>query len=888
MSIIKKILKPFSKPFDKFLKKYKLDKAVFVSYIFFLLSLFFVIERTYEILYTLFTGVGAWYWPPILYAFAFACIGISFAYGCSSSFVKTPSDKIKFTIWGALGLYILSFSMIVQWGNKFLWMILLKIPNFKYVIEHMPETILPAIKYGCYGIPIFTLPWIINWYINRIKDDSKYTDSIEEFEGVVPPDPYLATGPFTCEVALCVDAKSNKTVMTPEKRRYESTLIQGATGTGKTATMIEPMCAHDIEKKFFFKEISKRLGYVALQSGLATINTPVTNEYLNENFSLNYLTPKENRLDEYLNLLKDIILYHDKETNQIYYKDVGLTLVAPDAECIGRVREVAKCYNAKVNYIDPLDPTSLGMNPFVLEDPAQVAVIISTVLKGMYEADSGGESNLFFAQVTQQALENLTILLKVMYPIMHNGDMPTLEDMLKMLYDFSLVEQACEELKKDPVLFDEYKVLVGYFERNFYKPPVNINGYEIPGVIGSGRKETEKFLYGAITQLDNLLRHPGVKQIICNRDNNINFDKALANGEIITLCSQKGTLANILSKAFGMFFILAFQYAVLRRPGTEDNRVPHFLYIDEFPDYLNKETETCFTQFRKYRCGMVVSIQNLSQLERTASMKYYKDVVLTNTKTQVIFGDTNYSDSEYWSNEFGINEKWVWGGENLKPGEDLSKSQGLSGVKKDDKKKFKSHKIQELGFKTCAYRTKDATGKNKVGKGKTDFVNKKHKQPHPSKEYNFNPFLPDEYKNSDETTDYFSGVDNITEVEIIQDNQTNNVSYTNDIIQEIYNPTIEVTQTEILEEKNNNVIENIVKEENTKNSNDIIFDDFDIVFDSKSNNPNISDEELLNNAEDNQNNIEIKKKKTISIDDLDNNNNTIIFDTSNDEDDGDY
>lgn len=840
------MIKTLSKKFDKLLDKYKLDKAVFITYIFFLLSLFFAIDRLYEIFYIMIVGVATTYWHPFLYAFAIACPAISFAYSCSSKFAKTPKHKIKFAVMAAISIYITVLSMMFEWINKIIWIVLVKLENFPFIIENMPEVILPAVKWGTFVAPLFTIPLVVNWYINKIKDDSKYTDSIEDYAGRVGPKDFVATGPYTCDTQLCIDVKTSKPVVTPEKRRYESTLIQGATGTGKTATIVEPMCAYDIEKKFFFKEMSKELGYHALRTGLAKLNKPLSNEFLNYNFSLSYLTPNENRYDEYLKLVNKLVLYEDKENKQIYYKDIGLTLVAPDAECIGRVREVASCYNMKVNYIDPLDPTSLGMNPFILEDPAQVAVIISTVLKGMYESENGGESNIFFAQVTQQAMENLTILLKVMYPRMNNGAMPTLEDMLKMLYDFNLVEQTCEELKKDPVLFEEYKVLVGYFERNFYKPPVNINGFEIPGIVGSGRKDTEKFIYGAITQLDNLLRHPGVKNIICSRDNNINFDEALENGEIITLCSQKGALANVLSKAFGMFFILAFQYAVLRRPGTENTRTPHFLYIDEFPDYLNKETETCFTQFRKYRCGMIVAIQNLSQLERTANMKYYKEVVLTNTKTQIVFGDLNYDDSMYWSKNFGIVEKWVWGGESLNPGDDLSQPKGLSGVKKDDKQKFKPHKLVELGFKACAYKTKDATGKSKIGKGKTDFINPKHKKPHNPKIFNFDPFLFGDYKT--ETTDFFSGDDTGYSNNTTESIDANIVDENTNINENAY--TYDESQFNTDAQNNNNI-------NNTPSYND---DSFNIVFD------------------DDNSSKKKEKKKSVVIDDLyDNSDNVIIL-----------
>ena len=39
-----------------------------------------------------------------------------------------------------------------------------------------------------------------------------------------------------------------------------------------------------------------------------------------------------------------------------------------------------------------------------------------------------------------QALENITIMLKEMYPRLNGGNIPNLEDMLKMLTNFDLVE----------------------------------------------------------------------------------------------------------------------------------------------------------------------------------------------------------------------------------------------------------------------------------------------------------------------------------------------------------------------------------------------------------------------------------------------------------------
>ena len=355
----------------------------------------------------------------------------------------------------------------------------------------------------------------------------------------------------------------------------------------------------------------------------------------------------------------------------------------------------------------------------------------------MYGSDSKGSSDPFFTQVTIDAFQNLTILLKEMYPILHNGEMASLEDMLELLYNFDAVEAMTEEMKKIPELEQKYKLLIKYFEKNFYKPSLNINGYEIPGTKGSGRKDTEKFLYGAITQLNNLVRNPGLKAALCGKKNVIDFDKALANGSVITACSRKGDLGIIQAKAFGMFFILQFQDAVLRRKGNEESRTPHFLYIDEFPEYITKDMDVMFTLFRKYRCGVTIAIQNLSQLEKSGH-SYYRQTVLANTKTQIVFGDTVPEDSVYWNSAFGMEKK---ADKSTSYNIDAEGLHGKTQLNVKDKERIKVHKLAELGFGSMFYKTKTANGKTIFGEGKTSFLAPKYKQKQNTLMFNFEKYM---------------------------------------------------------------------------------------------------------------------------------------------------
>jgi len=691
---------------------------------------------------------------PYLFAVLIACPALFFSYLVNSKLdiVKTDKGKVHWFMITLVGMATIVGFMAITWLNEAIWWGLKQIPNYEKVRNLYPGVFAPAIKTICLVGPFVCIFRLID-YLTMILREEDYTKGIAGFCGLNVAKPVDNVGPFSCETVICRNPNTAEEIVVPEKKRMEATLVQGATGTGKTATVLFPMSARDIEKKYFFREYSKKLAYSLLKKGIAYIEGPFTNEYINRNFRLELVKPKKGLEREFYEALDKVILYRDKSTGEVVYRNLGITVVENDGKYVSDFTKVANNYDFDVCTIDPISPeTTLSINPFAIEDPAKCASIIADVLKSMQQSE-GGKEETFFAQVTLDAFQNLAILLKEMYPILHNGEMPSLEDMLTLLYNFDSVEEMVEDMKKIPELEQKYKLLISYFEKNFYKPSLNINGYEIPGTRGSGRKDTEKYLYGAITQLNNLLRHPGLKKALCGKTNVINFTEAIQNGKLITACSRKGELGIIQSKAFGMFFILQFQDAVLRRTGNEDSRIPHFLYIDEFPEYINKEMDVMFTLFRKYRCGVTIAIQNLSQLDKN-NTSYYRQTVLANTKTQIVFGDTVPEDSEYWNKAFG-QEKKVDKDSSFDPSTGDVKRKMTIKVK--DKERFKVHKIQENKFGSIYYKTKNAKGNSVFGEGKVSFIDSKYLQKHPAYEYNFEKFMVVKPIDSD-----FTSVEKIT------------------------------------------------------------------------------------------------------------------------------
>lgn len=709
------------KYFDKFLKFLKTDRNTFLTYILTVVTIYLAVDRLVEMLFIFLSGVSVSYWGPVQYTLAIACPIFAFLFSGSSSFVKSDQIKLSFFYIYCIALYIIGISMVVQWLNLLMWLLLMATPGYVSIVSELSNLIQPAFQSIAVYIPLMTFYPVFRKLYRSINDTRDLKDSIMDYGGIDLSGKKENTGAYSVELPLFSDKKTGQTVKLTEQGRFQSVFVCGVSGSGKTSMLFEPMMAKDLEKKYFFKEASKELGYTALKTGLATLKYPYDNNYLNKNFNLNMLSPTLGKEKLFKAYLRKMISYDSVEP---VYRDLGFTSISPDYESTSRILEVANNFNIPVNLIDPSNSNSPGLNPFAFEDPVKIAIIISSVLKEMYTYAGTDLEESFRQNVTLQAVENVSILLKEMYPRLNGDLLPNLEDMLNMFNDFSLVEKMCKQLEEIPELATKYRLQLGYFKKNFYADGVN-------------KLETEKYISSAATQLDTLLRVQGVRNILCNRSNNLNYDNLLANGEITLVCTRRGDLGATVHTAFGLFFLLLMQYSVLRRPGNEKSRIPHFLYIDEFPDFITHATTNMFTLYRKYRVGLIVSAQNLRQLGEQKKSKY-RETILANCANKFVFGNNTPEDNEWWSKELGDKREWTF-----KYNYDTSKLEYDS--KYNDavfkwKENYSPGKVQALKFKQCFYKVKDLKGKNLVGVIKVDYLDAKYKEQQYSKPYNFSRF----------------------------------------------------------------------------------------------------------------------------------------------------
>ena len=708
---------------DKFLKKLNASRNTFATYVLTLITIYLVVDRIVEMLFMIFTGVSYSYWGPIQYTLALACPIFAYLFSGKSEFSTSNAQKVSIFYIFIIGLTVIAISMFMQWLNLGVWLFLISVPGYSDLVTNFSELFRPALTAISAFLPIVIGYKVFNFLYFGVNDSLDETRSIWDYGGIDLSDKSEGRGSYTCEVYLCKDKDTGKSITIPETSRYQSLFVCGGSGSGKTSLVFEPLIARDIERKFFFREVSKELGFTALKTGIAYLNKPYDNEYLNANFNLNMLIPADGKEDIYKTFMKKIIL---SDLPEITYKNCGITVLSPDREISDHMINVCKNYQIPYNVIDPLDSSSIGLNPFVYDDTNKIAITISSALKSMYNDKYEDLEASYREDFAIRAIENVAILLKEMYPRMNEGALPNLEDMLKMFTNFDLIEKMCEIMAHDVDLKEKYSVQIAYFKKYFYKN-------------ASAREDAETKIYSVASQLDNLLRIQGVKNILCNRYENINFDKMLSDAQITFVCTRRGDLGSTGSKAFGLFFLISMENAVLRRPGNESSRVPNFLYIDEFPDYICRETEAIFTMYRKYKVGSIISAQNLSQLDAHSSKENYRKTILSNCVNKIFTGNGIKEDLEWWQVEFGKHREWVMS--NTIDFDKMKYDSKHGGVSWDYVNNFSVGKLQgAIGDKDCVYKIKDIGGKFLIGPGKLGFLESKYKEPQKVKIYDFGKY----------------------------------------------------------------------------------------------------------------------------------------------------
>ncbi|MEI6425927.1 MAG: TraM recognition domain-containing protein [Candidatus Absconditabacteria bacterium] len=108
-----------------------------------------------------------------------------------------------------------------------------------------------------------------------------------------------------------------------------------------------------------------------------------------------------------------------------------------------------------------------------------------------------------------------------------------------------------------------------------------------------------------------------VRNIIGQPKSAFNFGQAMQENKIILCKLAKGLVGEENSKLIGRMVAMQIKLAALKRAAIEEkDRVPFFLYVDEFQNYVSQSFESILSEARKYRLGLTMAHQYMDQLHQ--------------------------------------------------------------------------------------------------------------------------------------------------------------------------------------------------------------------------------------------------------------------------------
>lgn len=107
-----------------------------------------------------------------------------------------------------------------------------------------------------------------------------------------------------------------------------------------------------------------------------------------------------------------------------------------------------------------------------------------------------------------------------------------------------------------------------------------------------------------------------VRNVIGQPKSGFKFFDAMNQKKIILCNLSKGLTWEINSQLIGRMFAMQIKLAALKRASiAEEHRVPFFLYVDEFQNYVSQSFESVLSEARKYRLGLCIAHQYIEQLK---------------------------------------------------------------------------------------------------------------------------------------------------------------------------------------------------------------------------------------------------------------------------------
>lgn len=331
----------------------------------------------------------------------------------------------------------------------------------------------------------------------------------------------------------------------------------------------------------------------------------------------------------------------------IQNQEIGVIVLEPKGDLAQKIKMMSEHYKRPAKYFDPAMDDCPHFNPLAGRE-IDVVENIATTFRML-----NPDSPTFFLDLNEQLVRNAVKVLKRLDKSEGiEGKNATLINLSRLLQNSGgqgrdIIQRFSRINSRTESEAAENRDIAAWFLNDYF--PERSKIYENTSGI---RSQVSKICS------NEFLREVLNPDVMAGEHNDIDFDKALAEGEVICISTAQGVLRD-LSRFLGYFIILQLQSAVFRRPGNENTRRACMLYIDEFQTYSTPGFADMLTMGRSYRVASHLATQARSQMAMGGGRdgRNFVNLVSTNARNVVLFPGCSYDDAKYYSDQFGEYEK---------------------------------------------------------------------------------------------------------------------------------------------------------------------------------------------------------------------------------------
>lgn len=361
-------------------------------------------------------------------------------------------------------------------------------------------------------------------------------------------------------------------------------------------------------------------------------------------------------------------------TQDIQKNNCGITVIEPMEAFAQKVVEIAEKNKRTYKYFNPTDIDSCFINPLKGEDyvvTERLSMFFNTIYKSK-------ELHQYFQDCNDATLRNAILIIKAL-------DKPNTNLMMleKFLNDHQYASELINEFKKIKNIdnaeannsknncsfeFEELTAIEAdescdlidddlfEFERLMDSESTRHNEQMIVNYFEKEYFSEDKKEFNRISALRDILTEINSNQylgrVLNPKDGDIciDFCEHLLSNDVLIISTANGKLMN---NRLSSIIMLMFQEAAFLRRRQQERFNPHYLYIDNFHNYNNRDFVELLRQGTYYNVACHLGVQSIAQLGSEDSLDNQMLAYIHNT---IVFSQIDEETNDYFSQAFNLDE----------------------------------------------------------------------------------------------------------------------------------------------------------------------------------------------------------------------------------------